>query len=221
MTTESEHTLRAVFFDLDGTILDTRDLILDSMQYAYIKVLGKDTLPSEDELLSLVGIPLREQMERFSPENSEALFEAYLENNSRAPDSMLKGFSGTAATLTLLRESGFRLAVVTSKRHSPAMEGLERMGLADYFEFVLGADNTTEHKPKPGPLLDAAKIMELAAHECCYVGDSPYDMLAARSANMFAIGALWGMFSKEVLLDAGAEVLISHISELPDLLKER
>jgi len=213
--------LKAILFDLDGTILDTRDLILNSMQYAYTKVLGAELLPSDDELLSLVGIPLREQMERISPQNSEALFEAYLEGNSQAPDSMLRSFSGTAETLALLRESGLRLAVVTLKRHHSAAEGLESTGLLDYFEFVLGADDTTENKPKPGPLLDAAQIMGLATHECTYVGDSPFDMLAARSADILAIGALWGMFSKEALLEAGAELFVSHISELPRLLKER
>jgi len=213
--------LKAILFDLDGTILDTRDLILVSMQHAYTEVLGADTLPSDDDLLSMVGIPLKDQMQRLSPEHQEELFEAYLEYNARVQDSMLKGFCGTAVTLTTLKELGYRLAVVTSKRRAPALHGLEYTGLADYFELILGADNTTEHKPKPGPLLDAAKLMGVEASECSYVGDSPYDMLSARSANMFAVGALWGMFPKEALLDAGAEVLITHISELAEVLEER
>jgi len=210
--------LKAILFDLDGTILDTRDLILHSMQHAYVTVLGADSLPADDELLSMVGIPLREQMERISYENCEALLAAYLEKNQEVQDEMLKGFCGTAISLTTLKVLGFRLAVVTSKRNAPAVHGLKHMGLADYFELVLGSDDTAEHKPKPGPLLDAARLMGLAAEECVYVGDSPYDMLAARSADMLAIGALWGMFSRESLLKAGAEVFISHISELSGVL---
>ena len=210
--------MKAILFDLDGTILDTRDLILISMQNAYLQVIGAETLPSDDELLSMVGIPLRDQMERLSPEHSEELFEAYLAYNAKVQDSMLKGFCGTAVTLTALKEFGYRLAVVTSKRHAPALHGLEQTGLAEYFELVLGADNTIEHKPKPGPLLDAARLMGLEVSECAYVGDSPYDMLSARAAGMYAVGALWGMFTQETLLDAGAEVLISHISELPEVL---
>ena len=211
--------MKALLFDLDGTILDTRDLILVSMQYAYSTILGEDTLPSDDELLSMVGIPLMKQMELLSPEKSMELYDAYIENNSRAQDSMLKSFCGTADTLSALKERGYRLAVITSKRHEPAVHGLEVTGLAEYFEIVLGADDTTEHKPRPEPLLDAACLMGLTVDECLYVGDSPYDMQAARSANMYAVGALWGMFTKEVLLNAGAEVLISHISELPEVLE--
>ncbi|MCL2530028.1 MAG: HAD-IA family hydrolase [Coriobacteriia bacterium] len=210
--------MKAILFDLDGTILDTRDLILHSMKHAYVAVLGADALISDDELLSMVGIPLQDQMEHFSPEKSEELLEAYREENLKVQDAMLKGFSGMAAALTALKAEGYRMAVVTSKRNAPAVHGLEQMGLADFFEFVLGSDDTAEHKPNPGPLLDAAKLMGRAAEDCVYVGDSPYDMLAARSANMLAIGALWGMFSKEILLEAGAEVFISDISELSQVL---
>ncbi len=207
--------MKAVLFDLDGTLLDTRDMILDSFRYAYTKVLGSDALPSDDKLLSLVGIPLKTQMEMIAPDRSDELFEAYLENNVRVHDTMLGGFEGAEKSLAELQEQGLRLAVVTSKRHEPAMRGLEKMGLENYVEFVVGADDSAEHKPKPGPLLLAASRMGLSTHDCAYVGDSPYDMQASRSAEMFAIGALWGMFEKETLLDAGAEVLLSHISELP------
>ncbi|MDR2035678.1 MAG: HAD-IA family hydrolase, partial [Coriobacteriales bacterium] len=209
--------MKAILFDLDGTLLDTRDLILVSMQYAYCTVLGEESLPSDDKLLSMVGIPLKEQMERLSPKKSEELFETYLEYNARVQDSMLTDFAGTKEALDALLEKGFRLAVVTSKRHGSAAYGLKHTGLLDYFELLLGSDDTPEHKPKPGPLLAAAKLMGLAPHECAYLGDSPYDMLAARSAGMQAIGALWGMFSQKDLLDAGAEVLISDVSELVGL----
>jgi len=210
--------LKALLFDLDGTILDTREVILVSMQYAHSKVLGAENLPSDEELLSLVGIPLREQMEHFSPDKYNELIEAYLDYNEEVQDEMLKDFPGTAETLASLREQGYRMTVVTSKRREPAIYGLERTGLLEYFELVFGADDTKEHKPKPSPLLHAAEHMGVYPEDCVYIGDSPYDMLAARAANMYAIGALWGMFSKESLIDAGAQILISHISELAKTL---
>lgn len=213
-----EHDLKAVLFDLDGTLLDTRDLILASMRYAYTTVLGAETLPSDQDFLSLVGIPLKTQMEMLAAERSQEMFDAYLKRNDQIQDKLLKGFDGTAATLLALQEQGYRMAVVTSKRHVAAMNGLAHIGLAAYFEFLLGADDTSEHKPQPGPLLDAAAIMDLEPEECTYLGDSAYDMLAARAANMFAVGALWGMSTPEALAEAGAEILISHISQLPDAI---
>jgi pyrophosphatase PpaX len=209
--------LKAVLFDLDGTLLDTRDMILNSFRYAYAKVLGPDTLPPDDKLLSLVGIPLKTQMELIAPDKSEALLQAYLENNAIVSKTMLGGFDGVPEALSKLEEQGLRLAVVTSKRHAPAEQGLERMGLSSFFEFLLGSDDTAEHKPKPGPLLEAAERMGLSAESCAYVGDSPFDMQAARSAEMFAVGALWGMFTEQELVDAGAEVLLADIGELPEL----
>lgn len=209
--------MKAVLFDLDGTLLDTRDMILESFKYAHTKVLGANPPPPEEELLSLIGIPLKTQMELIAPSKSEELFLAYQEKNKQICESMLGGFAGTEAALERLLESGLRLAVITSKRHDPAVQGLVSKGLDGYFEFVIGADDVAEHKPKPGPLLVACERMGLAAEDCAYVGDSPYDMQAARSARMQAVGVLWGMFSKQVLLDAGAEVLISDFAELPDL----
>ena len=212
--------MKAVLFDLDGTLLDTRDMILESFKYAYTTVIGEDCLPTDAEILSLVGIPLITQMELINPDKSKELFEAYLANNATISDSMLRSFEGTEAALARLVEQGFRLAVVTSKRHGSALHGLECTGIDGYFEFLIGADDVAEHKPKPGPLLEAAKRMELPVSECTYMGDSPYDMAAARSAEMYAIGALWGIFSETELVEAGAELLLADISELPDTLRD-
>ena len=210
--------MKALLFDLDGTLLDTQDLILNSFRFAYAKVLGDETPPSDDYFMSLVGIPLKTQMEMISPEHGQELFEAYLDHNANKHDSMVSDFEGTEEALAALKSKGVRMAVVTSKRHGTAVRGLEQTGLMEYFEFLLGADDTAKHKPLPDPLLDAAAIMEIDPLECAYVGDSPYDMQSARAANMYAVGALWGMFSEESLLEGGAEVLLSTISELPGLV---
>lgn len=211
--------LKAALFDLDGTLLDTRDMILTSFRYAYKSVFGEEQTPPDEQLLSLIGIPLKQQMEMISPEHSAELFDAYHEKNREIHDSMLKGFSGTAEALERIKNAGLRMAVVTSKRHMPAVKGLERMELAHYFEFVIGSDDCEEHKPNPGPLLLAAQRMELEGADCAYIGDSPYDMEAACGAGMFAVGALWGMFTQERLEAAGAQTLVSSILELPEVLK--
>lgn len=210
--------MKAVLFDLDGTLLDTRDMILDSFRYAYQKVFGSESIPPDEKLLALIGIPLKRQMEIISPEHSEELFEAYHENNKRVHDSMLKDFEGTSETLSKLKDAGLRMAVITSKRHEPAVHGLNSMKLNSYFEFVLGSDDTTEHKPSPGPLLQAAERMGLTPADCTYVGDSPYDMQAAVGAEMYAVGALWGMFTEAELRDAGADILVPYVSDLPEVL---
>lgn len=206
--------MKAVLFDLDGTLLDTRDMILNSFRYAYAKVLGRDALPPDDQLLSMIGIPLAEQMQQIEPDKSDELVAAYRENNQKVHETMLRGFAGTVEMLEQLHQMKLRTAVITSKRHDPAVHGLKLEGLDGYFEFLIGADDTKEHKPKPGPLLLAAERMGLFPSECAYVGDSPYDMQAARAAGMYAVGVLWGMFTADTLLTAGAEILVEEVADL-------
>jgi pyrophosphatase PpaX len=110
---------------------------------------------------------------------------------------------------------------VTSKRNELALRGLERFGLLEYFELVVGSDDTVRHKPEPDPLLLAADRLDVSIEDCVYVGDSPYDMRAARAANAVALGALWGMFSREELEEAGAQYEAATIGELPSALRSR
>ena len=205
-------TVEAVLFDLDGTLLDTEDLILDSFRYATTKVLGAP-LPDED-LRDFIGIPLESQLHKINPEYAKEMLIAYRENNALVHDDLIKCFPGTPGTLATLKERGYRLAVVTSKRSDAALRGLRFFDLEGFFELVLGPDMTQRHKPDPEPLLVAAERMGLSSEQCAYIGDSPYDMQAARGAGMLAVAALWGMFTRERLQEAGAQQEAKSIEDL-------
>jgi pyrophosphatase PpaX len=202
---------------LDGTLLDTRELILSSFRYATRTVLGEQ-LPDE-RLLPFIGIPLIYQMQAISAEYVDELMRVYREHNARVHDELVQYFEGTRETLEVLRGEGRRLAVVTSKRNAPALHGLECFGLEGYFELLIGSDDTTSHKPDPEPLLLAADRLGIPITSCVYVGDSPYDMRAARAAGAVAVAALWGMFSHEELIEAGAQYEATTISGLPTVLQ--
>ena len=205
--------IQAILFDLDGTLLDTEELILSSFRHATKTVLG-ESLP-DDVLREMIGIPLKYQMQKISPEHAEEMLAVYRLHNFEIHDRLIRGFLGTAEALEILRAAGFRLGVVTSKMSERAQHGLELYHLEGFFEFVLGSDKTEQHKPAPEPLLVAAKLMGLDPVRCAYVGDSPYDMQAARAAGMCAVAALWGMFTRERLQEAGAQFEARTISELP------
>jgi len=205
----------AVLFDLDGTLLDSEEHILTSYRYATQKVLGSS--PPDAVMRDMIGIPLIEQMRKISPEHADEMLEVYREFNQGSYHRLIKQFPGTADTLNKLVAAGLRVAVVTSKQTSSALRDLGLFSLIETFEFVQGADKTTRHKPEPEPLLFAAATLGLAPEQCAYVGDSPYDMQAARGANMYAVAALWGMFSRERLLEAGAQAEAETITCLPAL----
>lgn len=216
---ESSHPLAAVqcvLFDLDGTLIDTLELIRTSMRHTTAQVLGA-ALP-DDVLMHNVGIPLAAQMREFSVEHADELLRVYRAHNDLVHDELVRDFPGVEIGLQKLSAAGLRLGVVTSKLRSVAQRGLDRFGLGRYFEVLVGSDDVTIHKPEPFPLLHAAGIMGVDPSACAYVGDSPHDMAAARSAGMHAIGAAWGVATLERLRAAGAEYEADSMSDVVALL---
>ena len=206
-----------LLFDLDGTVLDTKDLIIASYHYACDQVLGY-RLPDEP-LLEMVGVPLPEQMYKLAPEeHAEAMVKAYRQHNAEAHDRYINYFPKTRETLETFAEAGWRMAIVTSKRNESARQGLDSFALAGYFEMIIGFDDTDKHKPDPTPLLLAAERFAVQTADCVYIGDSPYDMQAATAAEIYAVGATWGFFTPERLLEAGAKLLVDKIADLPAAL---
>lgn len=208
-----------VLFDLDGTVLDTYTPILESMRYATEKVFGQ-ALP-DAELIAKVGQPLVVQMQTFAedhgyaPEVADELTQVYRAYNEKDLDEKSQPFTGVPEAIAVLKNVGFTVGIVTSKRVELASKSLRAHGLLDIFSCVNGAEDSTEHKPDPEPLLNAAKKLGVSPDRCVYVGDSPYDLQAAHAANMPCVGVTWGkFFGREVLLRQMPSVLIASPEEL-------
>ena len=189
----------AILFDNDGTLVDTYQLILTSMRYTIDRHFGE--IPPDSVLMGKVGQPLDVQLWDYTddPELHDQLCRTYREHNHRIHDSMVSAFPGMAQTLRSLRDAGFKLGVVTAKRHELAWHGLEITGLAPYFECLVGADDCPVHKPDPAPIIQGARMLGVDPHRCVYVGDSPHDIQAGNGAGATTVAALWGMFPQEVL----------------------
>lgn len=206
-------------FDLDGTVLDTYAPILESMRYATKTVFG-EALP-DSKLVSMVGQPLVTQMQAFAAERgcgsevADELTRVYREYNERDLDEKSFPFPGIPEAIASLKNAGFTVGVVTSKRAVLATKSLKAHGLFDAFACVNGAEDSTAHKPDPDPLLTAAKKLGVSPDRCVYVGDSPYDLQAAHAANMLCVGVTWGkFFGRDILLEQMPSVLIASPEEL-------
>jgi pyrophosphatase PpaX len=208
--------VRAVLFDLDGTLIDSVELILTSFHHATREVLGEQ-LPDE-VVMAGVGIPLIKQMRDFSPEHADELLRVYRAHNAEVHDAMVREYPGTEAVLTELRRRGYPMGVVTSKGTPMTLRGLRLFDLERFFEVIVTADDVDLHKPDPYPVRHAAELLGVDVERCAYVGDSPHDMLSAMSAGAVSIAALWGAFSAEQVLAPGPDFALSSIEELPALL---
>jgi pyrophosphatase PpaX len=208
--------LRAVLFDLDGTLIDTIELIRVSFRYATEKVLG-EALPDELTMAN-VGQPLRTQFEDLAPGRADELTRVYREFNRAHHDELAKAYPGTVEVLQAIAARGIPMGIVTSKGTEGARRGLDLFGLAGFFEVVVSADDVPTHKPDPFPLRFAASAMGVPLEYCVYIGDSPHDMQAAVSGGAIAVAALWGAFSGEDVLRPSPPFALRDIGELPALL---
>ena len=195
-----------VLFDLDGTLIDSGGMILESFRHAARSVL--DVELSEDALLAGVGAgsSLREQMAAFDGARVEELIVSYREHNEPAHER-LECCPGMEKVLTGLRAEGRRLGVVTAKRRATVDLAFARLPIAHHFDVVVTEESTERRKPHPDPILHALERLDARPADAAYVGDSPFDARAAGAAGVFAVGVTWGrMFARDQLGDADAVV---------------
>jgi pyrophosphatase PpaX len=182
--------IKAVLWDLDGTILDTTELILESYRYAFRKVLKAEI--DEKEALANFGRTLFDAMNLYSPENAETLIECYREYNHKHHDKKIRPFPGIMDALANVRRRGFEQAVVTSKTEWLSKRGLELFALDGYIDEIIGFESTKEHKPKGDPAIEAMKRFKIKPDEAIFVGDSSADEGCAKDAGVAFVAALWG-----------------------------
>jgi pyrophosphatase PpaX len=207
-----------VLFDLDGTLIDSGPMIVASMKHAARSVLGRD-IP-EEVLTAAVGGPgLVAQMHALAPERVDDLVAAYRAHNEPLHEE-LEAFWEVVDVLPRLRDEGRLLGIVTAKRRETVQLAFDRLpGLADNFAVVITSDDTERHKPSPDPILAAVDRLDASVTGTAYVGDSPYDIRAAKAAGVFAIAVAWGgIHADEVLEREEPDAFVRHAEELRAVL---
>jgi pyrophosphatase PpaX len=207
-----------VLFDLDGTLIDSGPIIVASMKHAAKHVLGREV--EEEILAAAIGGPgLVAQMHALDPDRVDDLVDAYRAHNEPLHEQ-LEAFREVVELLPRLRAQGCRLGIVTAKRHATVGLAFDRLpGLAENFDVLVGAEDTERHKPDPGPLLEALRRLDASPEEAAYVGDSPFDIRAAKAAGVYAVAVAWGgIHAAERLRAEEPDVLVEHASELLDVL---
>ena len=200
-----------VLFDLDGTVVDSGAIILASMRHATQQVLGIDA--EDAELMAAVGGPgLEAQMAAFAPDRVEELVRVYRAHNEPLHDE-LEPCEGMEDVIARLHDDGVRLGVVTAKRRSTVDLAFARLRVGHLFETVVGGDETEKHKPDPEPLLLAARRLGVSPQDCAYVGDSPFDIRAAKAAPMYSVAVSWGRIHDRAKLEAEKPAVIVDTAE--------
>ena len=213
---------RGVFFDLDGTLADTVELILRSFRHTMEVHLGE--VPPDEQWLATLGTPLVAQLRDFARDDAQAaaMLETYSVFQHRVHDEMVRPFPGAAEAIASLASKGAKIAVVTSKRRSWAQRTMEVCGLWDSVELLVSADEVVRGKPDPEPVLQALDALGLTdwPEQVLFVGDSPFDIRAGRGAGTSTAAVGWGPFARDALMAEGPDYFLESLSDLMDFAAE-
>jgi HAD superfamily hydrolase (TIGR01549 family) len=214
----------AAIFDLDGTLvtfkLDIRawrKVIIDVMSKRGFDTSGIDlSTPTQKILEHAKGQVPTDQTEGYDSLRREAF--SILDSLELEGAESASAFPGAEEVLRRLKSRGFRLGLLTNSGRAAASLTLTRWGLQGFFELVLTRDDIEAMKPRPEGLLKAARMLGVQPRHACYVGDSVYDVMAAKAAGMKSIAVATGNYAAERLKDEGADYVIPSLSELPKIL---
>lgn len=203
---------KGVLFDLDGTLIDTSNLIIRSFQHTFNLHYGRPLTP--EEVYAFFGKPLKAALEHYGPGKVEELTRTYREFNLAHHDQLTTGFSGVPETIQTLYNAGILMAIVTSKTKSTAIRGLKLFDMDKYFSVVIGHEECQKHKPEPEPVLLALEKLNLAPADCLMLGDSPFDLISAREAGVKTAAVRWTEIAWDSLLAENPDYILHTIEDL-------
>jgi HAD superfamily hydrolase (TIGR01509 family) len=214
----------AAIFDLDGTLvtfkLDVREwrkVIIDVMDKRGFDTSGLELSTATQQILDSAKAQVTaSESGRYESLRREVF--SILDTLELEGAKSASAFPGVADVLRLLKSRGFRLGLLTNSGRAVASLTLTKWGLEGLFELVLTRDDIEAMKPRPEGLTKAARMLSVRADQAYYIGDSLYDVIAAKSAGMKSVAVSTGNYAAERLRSGGADYVISALSELPRVL---
>lgn len=212
-----ESRFDAVLFDLDGTLLDSVALILESYRHT-LETHGLDPRP-EQEILAGLGTTLETQFGKWvAPSRVAALVETYIEHNLTVHDRYARPYPGISELVHRLAAGGTPLAIVTSKRRRGTERGLAALGLTPCFAVQICADDVETPKPHPQPVHMALAALDVPAERAVFVGDATHDVHAGRAAGVKTVAVTWGAAPESALRQARPDIVVHGADALRDAL---
>ena len=209
--------LSTFLFDLDGTLIDSIELILRSYRHTMRTHRGLE--PPDDVWMSGLGTPLWVQFRHWTndPAEIEAMVATYRAYNLAHHDTLVRPYDGVVAAVRDLGAKGKTLGLVTSKLRSGAIRGLQVAGLKDAFAVIVGADEVTHPKPHPEPVLKALEHLRVPAADTVFIGDSRHDIECGRAAGVKTAAVLWGPFDRSHLENLAPDYWLERPEDLATL----
>lgn len=185
-----------ILFDLDGTLIDTNELILASFEHTF-DIHCPNTYTRAD-VLPIMGEPLADQMRLFDPNQVKAMVATYRQFNESEHDNYVSLFPHVADCLKQLYQQGITMGVISNKRRKVVEQGLQLFQLDQWMSVVICEGETPNNKPHPDMLLLALDKLNVDAKHTLMVGDSRFDIIAAQRAGIDSVGVAWSLHGEDV-----------------------
>lgn len=207
---------KAILFDLDGTLLDSLPLIMESFRATLKKM---NLSYSDEEIIKTIGLPLWDICNFFAGDRGEEFFQFYLDYQNAIHDDYMKEYPDTLATLAKLQDKGYNLGIVTSKRRVMAEKGIKLAGFDKYIEALVALEDAPRAKPEADPVLKALQALEIIPGNAVYVGDSTYDIRCGKKAGVYTVGVTWGVSNRETMEMENPDGIIDNWGQLFEFIK--
>ncbi|GAA0070631.1 pyrophosphatase PpaX [Clostridium sardiniense] len=210
--------IKAVLFDLDGTLLNTNELIYKSFKHTFKEGLG--LTPSKSEITSHYGQPLPYTFKMYTENEDkiQSLINRYRKYNEEFHDNMCFTFKGVDTLLEELKNRGIKMGVVTSKRGEMARRGMEIANITKYMDIIVTPECTEKHKPSGEPAIYACNHLGVKPEETIMVGDSHFDLLCGIEAGCKTCGVRYTELDIKRLEELKPDYFIDSPEEILELL---
>lgn len=210
-----------LIFDLDGTLLNTLDDLMDSLNYA----LSKHHYPTHtiDEVRFFVGNGIKVMIERALPKdvsNFEDVYQTFVEHYEINKTNKTVPYQGAIETIQKLSEMGFKMAIVSNK-YQKAVEEICEPLFGDYIHIMIGEQPGIQKKPCKDMVMLAIEKLDSKIETAIYVGDSDIDVQTAKNANIPCIGACWGFRGEKLLKEYGANFLAKDFKDIISIIQTK
>ncbi|ONK22499.1 pyrophosphatase PpaX [Bacillus sp. VT-16-64] len=209
--------ITTILFDLDGTLLDTNELIVTSYLHTF-----EQFFPGRfkrEDVMPFLGPPLYDAFESVDPDKAQEMVKIYRDFNMEKHDLLVREFEGVFETIRTLHENDMKMAIVSTKIRKTVVKGLKLTGLDQFFDVIITLDDVEKAKPDPEPLLKALGALESEPHEAIMIGDNYHDILGGKNAGTFTCGVAWSLKGKDYLEQFHPDFMLKKMPDLLDIVK--
>lgn len=208
--------ITTLLFDLDGTLIDTNDLIITTFLHTLDKY-----YPSKykrEDVLPFMGPTLQETFEGIDPDRVEEMILDYRTFNLANHDLLVKEFEGVLETIQILQEKGFKLGIVSTKIYDTVLKGMKLTKLDPFFNVIVAMEHVSKVKPDPEPIFNALEQLGSTPEETIMVGDNYHDILAGKNAGTKTAGVSWSAKGREYIAKYEPDYILENMKDLLTIL---